>query len=140
MGAIGSFGAYNYKIIADPNVAGKIWVDLNVGQGVFKSSNFGATFTRVGALVGTGLIAFGKPAPGRTNASVVFCGDIGSGVKGVYLSPDDGNTWLPFPNFQFSASPDWLTSLGADRQTYGRAYIGTGGRGLFVGDLMIRPH
>jgi hypothetical protein len=130
--------SYNYKIVADPGVAGKIWVDLNLGNGVWKSSDFGATFTRVGVLAGSGLIAFGKPAPGRTNASVLFYGDV-RGVKGTFLSPDDGASWLPFPSFRFPAVDDWPTSLGADRQTYGRAYIGTSGRGLFVGDIDAVP-
>ena len=130
---------YNYKIIADPLVANKIWIDFNIGQGVYKSSNGGATFTQVRTLVGSGLIAFGKPAPGRTNSSVVFYGDVnGSGVNGVFLSPDDGATWLPFPSFRFPAVGDWPTCLGADRQTYGRAYIGTSGRGLFVGGYRCR--
>jgi hypothetical protein len=130
--------SYRYKIIADPKVAGKIWVDLNNLNGVHKSSNSGATFTQVGSLLGSGLIDLGKPAPGRTNASVLFYGDV-SGVKGTFLSPDDGATWLPFPSFRFPAVADGPTSLGADRQTYGRAYIGTSGRGLFVGDIDAVP-
>jgi len=130
----------NYGVACDPLVANKVWVDLSTGQGVYKSTNGGATWTKVGALVGQGLIAFGKPAPGRTNSSVVFFGDVnGSGDRRVFVSPDDGATWLPFPKFSFPTVYDFPPCLGADRQTYGRAYIGTYGRGLFVGDLQPPP-
>jgi hypothetical protein len=98
MGLTGAVSGTDYKLIADPNVAGKIWLDVSYGQGVRKSSDGGATWIQVDGLIGSGLIAFGKPAPGRTNPSVVFYGDTGLG-KGVYVSPDDGATWLPFPSF-----------------------------------------
>jgi hypothetical protein len=131
-------GAPNiYKVIADPRVAGKIWLDM-ISSGVWKSSNFGGTFTRVGELTGAGLIAVGKPAPGRTNASVVFFGGLTLyAPKATFISPDDGDTWLPFPPFVFPTISEFPLSLGADRQTYGRVYIGTSGRGLFVGDIGV---
>jgi hypothetical protein len=133
-------GAYNYRIVADPGVAGKIWLDFNNAKGVYQSTDFGASFTQVGQLVGKGMIAFGKPAPGRTNHSVLFYGALNlSGVDGTFLSPDDGATWLPFPSFRIPDVFDGPISFGADRQTYGRVYIGTSGRGLFVGDIDAVP-
>jgi hypothetical protein len=128
---------YNYRIVADPGVAGKLWIDFNIGQGLWKSANGGVTFTRVGQLVGPGgNVAFGKPAPGRTNASVLFYGSLdGVAPRGVYVSPDDGATWQAFPAFAIPDVFDGPASFGGDRQTYGRVYIGTSGRGLFVGDM-----
>jgi hypothetical protein len=127
---------FAYKIIADPFVASKLWIDMSTGQGVYKSTNGGVTWTRVGLLTGQSLLAFGAPAPGRTNASVVFFGDVnGSGDLRVWVSPDDGTTWLPFPKFSIPTVFDYPPCIGADRQIYGRAYVGTYGRGLFVGDL-----
>lgn len=120
--------AWQYKIITSPAAKGKLWVSLG-NEYVSKSSDGGETFTTVPDV--SGMIAFGKPSPGQQEPSVFLWGGA-HGQSGLNRSDDDGVSWKNIP----LSSPirDQPKVIGADRQTFGRAYIGTDGRGIYVID------
>jgi len=120
--------AYQYKIITSPSAKGKLWISI-AHEYVAKSSDGGETFTTVSGA--NGMIAFGKAAPGQSEL-VVFIFGGAQGKSGLLRSDDDGVTWK---KIEMSAPiNDEPKVIGADRQAFGRAYIGTDGRGIYVID------
>jgi len=126
---------YQYKLIASPSAKGKLWISLG-HERVCKSSDGGQTFTTVPGVGTAGMIAFGKAAPGQTEPAVFLYGGAG-GKSGLFRSDDDGATWT---TVDLSAPIcDDPRVIGADRQTFGRVYIGTDGRGIYVIDSAPTP-
>ncbi len=114
-----------------PGKAGEIWVGLN-NLGIWRSSDFGETFTKVPEFVGENnvsqMVAFGKEAPGSTNATVYVYGKGPEGT-GVYRSTDLGTTWTKLTGYIGTG----VRVLAADRQVYGRVYLGEGASGIVYG-------
>jgi photosystem II stability/assembly factor-like uncharacterized protein len=117
---------------ASPYTEGDLWLAIDI-SGLYHSTNSGASFTQntffnqcytvsVGPAIGNSIyptvFAFGKKAIGN--------------VWGLYRSIDDGATWLRINDntHQLSNGP---RALEADRQTPGRVFMGSGGRGVYMG-------
>jgi len=126
----GHSDCYQYKIITSPSGKGKLWVSLG-HEYIAKSSDGGQTFSTVVDASSAGMIAFGKPAAGKAEASVFLWGSV-QGKGGLFRSDDDGTTWKKIE----LSNPinDEPRVIGADRQTFGRVYIGTDGRGIYAID------
>ena len=71
-------------------------------------------------------VSFGK---GQAGGYTVFIAGYVGGTKGIYRSDNYGANWTKLAN----PTVELLTALAGDRQNYGRVFIGTGGRGTFVG-------
>ena len=126
---------YQYKLIASPRAKGKLWISLG-HERVCKSSDGGQTFTTIPGVGTAGMIALGKAADGRTEPAVFLYGSAGD-KSGLFRSDDDGATWT---TIDMSAPiRDDPRVIGADRQTFGRVYIGTDGRGIYVIDSATTP-
>ncbi|MBE7158088.1 MAG: hypothetical protein INR62_06575, partial [Rhodospirillales bacterium] len=119
-----------YKVIASHAAKGKLWVALAY-EGVYRSADGGQTFTGVPEASTVGMIAFGKGRPGGREPAVFLYGGVG-GAAGLFRSDDDGGSWKKI-ELQ-SPINDAPKIIGADRQTFGRVYIGTDGRGIYVVD------
>lgn len=119
-----------YKLITSPSGKGKLWMNLG-HEYICKSSDGGQTFTTVPDVNSVGMIAFGKPAPGKKEPTVFLFGSV-QGKGGLFRSDDDGATWKKIE--MSSPINNEPKIIGADRQTFGRAYIGTDGRGIYVID------
>ncbi|MEY3895388.1 MAG: hypothetical protein RLZZ214_907 [Verrucomicrobiota bacterium] len=124
----GHTDAWQYKIVASPGGKGKLWILLG-NEYIAKSSDGGQTFTSVPGI--NGMIALGKPAPKQSHPAVFVYGGF-QGKSGLFRSDDDGATWKNLP--MDSPINDAPKIIGADRQTFGRVYIGTDGRGIYVVD------
>jgi xyloglucan-specific exo-beta-1,4-glucanase len=126
---------------AVPGVNGEIWLSLD-SNGLWKSTDSGVTFTEVlspgGARITARSIGFGKQASG----SVPWLYSYGTvdGVEGVHLSKNRGSTWTHI-NTSAKMMGDGPNIMEPSRQTAGRVYLGTGGRGIFQGngDLPSTP-
>lgn len=136
--------SYKVKARALPGTAGELWVCYANSDGggtglVHRSQDGGATFTDVTGIGSCWSLAFGAPAPGRGNPSLLIHGTI-AGVAGVWRSDDatalpgaaTGATWqrlddgcLPLGN---------INQVEGDPSVHARVYIGTGGRGVLVGE------
>jgi hypothetical protein len=99
--------------------------------GLWHSKDSGVTFTKLANVQEADFVGFGKAAPNRTNAAVFIVGKI-DGVRGFYRSDDTGASWVRIndDNHQYAR----VTTIIGDPRVYGRAYLGTNGRGILVAD------
>jgi hypothetical protein len=60
----------------------------------------------------------------------VFINGYRAGVRGIYRSDDYGATWVKLVDAPTNQD---ISVMAGDRQNYGPVFIGTNGRGAFVG-------
>lgn len=96
--------------------------------GLWRSVDGGTNWTKFSTIGRVSQVAFGASSTG-TGYAVYANGEIG-GLRKVYRSDDYGVTWVAL-----AALPSTITinSLAGDRQNYGKVFIGTPGRGVFMG-------
>lgn len=123
--------AGNYIVRAVPGATGEVWV-AGTSAGLYRSTNYGDNFVKLPNVTYAKLLAFGKNIPGKVHPAIYLYGTI-SGVTGVYLSKDVGVSWMRINDdgIQMGAAP---SSMEADREQYGRVYIGTRGRGIYYSE------
>jgi hypothetical protein len=109
---------------------GDLWL-TGGNSGLYRSTNSGATFTRIPAVPAASQVAFGKAAPGRDYPAIYIVGTI-SGVYGFYRSDDTAATWERINDDQHQFG--FVNCLAGDPKLYGRVYVGTSGRGTVYGD------
>ncbi|SDZ40061.1 Cellulose binding domain-containing protein [Micromonospora pattaloongensis] len=114
---------------------GDIW--LAGETGLFRSTNSGASFSRVAAATKAVNVGFGRAAPGQTYPAVFAVATI-DGVTGVYRSDNAGAGWVRINDdrHQYGNMGGALTG---DPRVYGRVYLGTNGRGVLVADRLGGP-
>lgn len=107
---------------------GNLW--LPTPSGLYRSTNSGSTFAAVTGVQSAVAVGFGMPAGGQTHPAVYLIGTIGN-VPGFYRSDNAGSTWVRIndANHQYG---DARIIIG-DPRVYGRAYVGTNGRGILYG-------
>jgi hypothetical protein len=131
---------YSFKQISvNPNIEGDVWLSLQWG-GLWHSTDSGATFTSVSSVVWSDSIGFGAAAPASTYSSAIyFVGRLtwsGAGFPtSLYRSDDGAQTWNPVLDTQHQYGA--VITVSGDPRIYGRVYIGTEGRGIVYGDLLL---
>lgn len=125
-GALGSASSV-VAIAPHPTIAGSVYVSTN--QGIFKSTNYGSSFSQLSTSVtATQQISLGLPASGSTWYLYAF--GTGPGGNGLYASADDGSTWTNIQGSQGFGAIDSCVVAGSGN-TAGQVYVGTNGRGVF---------
>ncbi|KAK3316209.1 hypothetical protein B0H66DRAFT_478853 [Apodospora peruviana] len=125
-GALGSATSVR-DIAAHPTVAGEVWVSTDVG--LFRSTNYGATFAKIIGLSDTQKISLGL---GSSSSSWnVYALGVGSAGARLYASGDEGATWI-----DIQGTAQGFGALSACRvvgsgNVPGQVYVGTNGRGVF---------
>ena len=80
-------------------------------------------------------MSFGKASPGKDYAAIFVAAAGGGGAAaGLYRSDDEGTTWVRIND----ATHQWgnrFECIAGDQRIYGRAYVGTNGRGILYGDI-----
>lgn len=116
---------------AAPKVPGEVWVALD-GQGLYRSSDSGSSFTKVPDVQRAYLFAFGKALEGKNFPAIYIYGTV-CGTQGIFRSDDEGENWVQInpEDFLAGCSPNCMEG---DRQVHGRVYIGTNGRGYYFGE------
>lgn len=97
--------------------------------GLYRSTNSGTSFQRV-AGVDAIAVGFGKSATATGYPAVYIMGKQNN-VFGFYRSNDVGATWQRINDAQHQYG--FVGIIAGDRQTYGRVYLTTGGRGIIYG-------
>jgi xyloglucan-specific exo-beta-1,4-glucanase len=97
-----------------------------------RSTDSGATFTKVSTVTSGINVPFGKAAPGASHPAVFLVGTV-DGVTGVFRSDDTGTSWVRVNDdaHQYGNAGE---ALAADPNVYGRVYLGTNGRGILYAD------
>jgi hypothetical protein len=116
-----------------PGLAGHVWVALD-GQSLWRSTESGARFQRLDGIERAYLLALGIPMPGSLLPTVFLMGTV-NGQAGVFRSTDDGVTWqrIDMPEIALGNDPVVMT---ADRQVFGRVYVGMNGSGIYYGEAI----
>jgi xyloglucan-specific exo-beta-1,4-glucanase len=97
-GTLGS-QPYPYKIAVHPTVAGDVWISTN--NGLFHSTDFGATFKAIPKASQAWGIALGAP-PSAGGYPAIFAVANISGTGGIYRSDDTGVNLPPLWGMAFS--------------------------------------
>lgn len=115
---------------AAPYMKGTVWVSLGF-DGIYASNDYGTTMTKIPDVTRAYMFAFGKPAEGRTNPTAFLYGEVNN-ETGIFMSVDMGSSWVRIndDDHMIGCEP---TCMGADRQEFGVAYVGTNGRGFSYG-------
>jgi photosystem II stability/assembly factor-like uncharacterized protein len=114
---------------------GELWLTCpgayrnDPNAGLYRSTDSGASFQQV---TGTAAIAvgFGKAATATAYPAVYIMGKVNN-TFGFYRSDDAGTTWKRINDAQHQYG--YVGIIAGDRQTYGRVYLTTGGRGIIYG-------
>jgi len=117
-------------LLATPGAAGALW--LKVGDGLFRSTDAGETWTRAPGTLSVALYGLGRAAPGGRWPALYAVGGDGA-TTGLWRSTDGGTRWTRIND----DAHQWglrFRIIGGDPKRFGRVYVGTDGRGILFGD------
>ncbi|MDP4239034.1 MAG: hypothetical protein Q8904_06120 [Bacteroidota bacterium] len=121
----------NLTVETTPGKEGDVWVGM-IANGLYHSTNSGTSFTKIPAVQKAEFIAVGKASTGRPNTPAVYVfGMVNNIAKSLFRSNDNGVTWENLGAPKIGRPP---LCMAADRQIYGRVFMGTGGNGYFYCD------
>jgi hypothetical protein len=113
---------------------GDIWAQLDTG--LFVSRDSGETFTQVSVSMPAHLFALGA-SRSEYPYTVYVLSKIGDFTMGLSVSEDGGRTFSPFLSFAPEEVPLFNAQyLCADRQVFGRVFVGMNGRGVWMGEYV----
>ena len=117
------------QIYATPGRAGDLWIAAY--DGLYHRAPAERTFSRLPKVEQIHAFGFGKAAPGRKAPALYLVGTV-DGARGIYRSDDEAQNWtrIDDPAHQWGL----VLQIAGDPKRYGRAYVGTHGRGVFYGD------
>lgn len=116
-----------------PGREGDVWIALKDG-GLARSTNSGASFSRVSSVTLCNAVGFGKTLVGASYPTVFIWGAAGGGKRGLYRSTDAGASWIRINDdaHQFGGPGNGQFVVG-DMNTEGVVYMSTVGRGIVYG-------
>ncbi|KAK3955585.1 hypothetical protein QBC32DRAFT_395354 [Pseudoneurospora amorphoporcata] len=119
-------------MVAHPAVAGELYVSTDVG--VFRSTNFGVSFTQLSGVTNTQSISLGVGSASGSWNLYVF----GTGASGnkLYASANAGATWTDVQGSQGFGSISANNVVGSGNVA-GQVYVGTNGRGVLYAQVSI---
>jgi photosystem II stability/assembly factor-like uncharacterized protein len=121
-----------YSLRTLPGAARDLWVSLDKA-GLYRSTDGGVTFTKLPTVDRAYLFAFGKSAAERGLPVLYLYGRVKGSSDEIFRSIDLGETWMELTDRQVAIG-DAPTVMEASAQTFGRVFIGTNGRGIYVGE------
>jgi photosystem II stability/assembly factor-like uncharacterized protein len=120
-------------LLATPGEAGALW--LLVGGRLYRSTDAGEQWTAAPGDLAITLFGLGKAAPGQRWPALYAFGRMGM-LQALWRSVDGGAHWTRIND----EAHQWglrFRIVGGDPKRFGRAYLGTDGRGLFFGDPVM---
>jgi photosystem II stability/assembly factor-like uncharacterized protein len=123
------------RIEAVPGQVGHLWLTAWNG-GLWRSTDGGADFFQVSSVERGYRVGFGRSVDGTGYPVAFLWGRVG-GIDGLFRSDDTGATWQRINDdlHQFG----FINDLTGDPRAHGRVYLGTSGRGVIVGEIMVEP-
>ncbi|WP_149549883.1 sialidase family protein [Streptomyces marokkonensis] len=123
-------GDSQFKLAAAPGRTGDLWLSAK-GNGLYRSTDGGAHFSRVESCRASYTLGFGKAAEGAGYPALYQVGSTGA-ITAVYRSDDEAGTWVRIndDDHQWGWTGETVTG---DPRVYGRVYLATNGRGIQYG-------
>jgi photosystem II stability/assembly factor-like uncharacterized protein len=119
------------RIYAAPGRTGDLW--LAAFDGLYHASNVEGviSFAAMPGVEEIHAFGFGKAAPGKSYPALYLAGTV-KGQPGIFRSDDAAKSWVRINDDQHQ----WglILQITGDPRIYGRAYVGTHGRGIQYGD------
>jgi hypothetical protein len=124
-------GDSQFQLAAAPGRSGDLWLSTK-WNGLYRSTDGGASFTKLTSCWASYTLAFGKAADGADYPAVYQVGAT-EAITAVYRSDDGAKTWVRVNDDQHQWG--WIgATIAADPRIYGRVYIATNGRGIQYGE------
>ncbi|MFJ3797733.1 1,4-beta-glucanase [Streptomyces sp. NPDC090088] len=124
-------GDSQFQLVAAPGRSGDLWLSVK-WNGLYRSVDGGATFTKVGSCWAAYTLGFGKAAPGADYPAIYLVGST-EAVTAVHRSDDEAATWTRINDDRHQWG--WTgQAVTGDPRVYGRVYLATNGRGIQYGD------
>jgi photosystem II stability/assembly factor-like uncharacterized protein len=126
-----SSGDAEFQLVAAPGRSGDLWLSLK-GNGLYRSTDGGATFTEVAGCRASYTLGFGKAAEGSSYPALYMVGSTHT-ITAVYRSDDEAKTWTRINDDRHQWG--WIgAAITGDPRVYGRVYVATNGRGVQYGE------
>ncbi|MGW6734210.1 WD40/YVTN/BNR-like repeat-containing protein [Streptomyces sp. NPDC055013] len=124
-------GDKEFQLAVAPGRSGDLWLSLK-WNGLYRSVDGGATFTKVGSCWASYTLGFGKAAQGAPYPAVYMVGSTES-TTAVYRSDDEARTWVRINDDRHQWG--WIgAAVTGDPRVHGRVYLATNGRGVQYGE------
>ncbi|ANS68328.1 endo-1,4-beta-glucanase [Streptomyces lincolnensis] len=124
-------GDSQFELVAAPGRSGDLWLSTKV-NGLYRSTDGGATVTKVTSTSASHTLGFGKAADGADYPALYMVGSPGS-ITAVYRSDDGAKTWTRINDDRHQWG--WIgETITGDPRVHGRVYIATNGRGIQYGE------
>ncbi|QWB22747.1 MULTISPECIES: sialidase family protein [Streptomyces] len=124
-------GDKEFQLTAAPGRSGDLWLSLK-WNGLYRSTDGGATFAKVSSCWASYTVGFGKAAEGASYPAVYMVGSTES-ITAVYRSDDEAKTWTRINDDRHQWG--WIgAAITGDPRIHGRVYIATNGRGVQYGE------
>ena len=124
-------GDSQFQLVAAPGRSGDLWLS-GKGNGLYRSTDGGLTFSKVAGCRASHTLGFGKAADGAGYPAVYMVGSTDT-VTAVYRSDDGARSWVRINDdrHQWGWTGEAVTG---DPRVYGRVYLATNGRGIQYGE------
>lgn len=118
------------RIYATPGYENDLWIAAF--DGLYHSPDENSRFELIAGVSEIHGFGFGKAAPRSKYPALYLIGTV-DGIRGIYRSDNKARSWVRINNDE----QQWglLLHITGDPKKYGRAYVGTHGRGVLYGDL-----
>ncbi|MGW0579801.1 WD40/YVTN/BNR-like repeat-containing protein, partial [Streptomyces sp. NPDC002920] len=124
-------GDSQFQLAAAPGRSGDLWLSTK-WNGLYRSTDGGASFTGLTSCWASYTLAFGRAADGADYPAVYQVGAT-EAITAVYRSDDGAKSWVRVNDDQHQWG--WIgATIAADPRLYGRVYIATNGRGIQYGE------
>lgn len=124
-------GDSEFQLAVTPGRSGHLWLSLK-RNGLYRSTDGGATFTKVSSCRASYTLGFGKAAQGASYPAVYMVGSTET-ITAVYRSDDEAKTWTRINDDQHRWGYTGAAITG-DPRLHGRVYLATNGRGIQYGE------
>ena len=119
-----------WPLMATPTKTGDLWLVSKTG--LFHSMDAGKSFAKVPSDLHVEVLGFGKAAAGRSDPALFAIGTM-HGLKAIWRSDYSGRDWVRINDEQHQYGTRFRCITG-DPRVFGRAYVGTDGRGVLYAD------